>query len=314
MDKMVDVSVIMLTYNREKLVPRAIESITNQTMKNFEFIIVDNGSNDQSGDIAEKYAQKNSKIKVIHIDKSSIGRGRNVGIQCASGKYITFIDDDDTADSDMLELLYASAIRNSADITFCGYRKIDEGFTFYNEMPKGEVLLNTSEAVIELLKRKWLTAGMPTKLISRKLFQQVLFEENGKYEDISTTYKFFANAKKVVSIGEHKYCIYRHPDNNSAFTTNDKLLTPGQLREYIDAFKGRTNWLGNKIPDIISYVRYSEWSYMISMYNKIMVNELSDCYEIAKELKKVLLYNFNEFSNSPYLEDFEKIWIKKYFI
>ena len=67
------ISVIMLTYNRENMVGRAIESILNQTYQNFEFIIVDNGSTDQSGKIADSYAEKDSRIKVIHIPKSNIG-------------------------------------------------------------------------------------------------------------------------------------------------------------------------------------------------------------------------------------------------
>ena len=73
------ISVIMLTYNREKLVNRAIESILNQTETDFEFIIVDNGSSDNSGKIADEYAKRDSRIKVIHREKGNIGSGRNTG-------------------------------------------------------------------------------------------------------------------------------------------------------------------------------------------------------------------------------------------
>ena len=93
------ISVIMLTYNRESMVGRAIESILNQTYRDFEYIIVDNGSDDRSGEIADAYAAKDPRIKVLHIEKSNIGTGRNIGLDAATGEYITFIDDDDTKES-----------------------------------------------------------------------------------------------------------------------------------------------------------------------------------------------------------------------
>ena len=100
------ISVVMLTYNRENFISEAIESILNQTETDFEFIIVNNGSTDKSGEIAEMYAKSDSRIKVIHIPKNSIGKGRNTGLDLAKGEYITFVDDDDIAEPDMLEFLY----------------------------------------------------------------------------------------------------------------------------------------------------------------------------------------------------------------
>ena len=99
------ISVIMLTYNREKYIARAIEAILNQTYSDFEFVIVDNGSSDRSGQIADEYARKDARIKVLHIDKSTIGHGRNIGIANAKGDYIAFVDDDDVASPDMLGFL-----------------------------------------------------------------------------------------------------------------------------------------------------------------------------------------------------------------
>ena len=99
-----EISVSMLTYKREICVGRAIESIISQSFQDFEFIIVDNGSTDHSGKIAEKYAKEDPRIQVVHIPKSNIGMGRNVGLDAARGTYITFIDDDDVAERDMLEL------------------------------------------------------------------------------------------------------------------------------------------------------------------------------------------------------------------
>jgi len=311
-DQMVKVSVIMLTYNREELVGRAIESILTQTMKEFEYIIVDNGSTDRSGDIAEEYAKKDTRIRVLHIPKSNIGTGRNAGLDVAKGEYITFIDDDDTAEPDMLEFLYDLAKEAGAEISFCGSTKEVEGEFLPNCMFEEKLTMTPEEAVILLLKRKKCNAAMPTKLVKRKLFDEVRFLPEGKYDDIRATYKLFAIANKVAAHGVPKYCFWRHPGNNSAFTTNDLLLTPEQLDEYFDAFRERTEFLSAKLPKIADYAQYSEWSYMISMCNKISRNNLVVCQKQLEFVKKELAEHYDEFYGSEYIEEFEKEFMRKY--
>lgn len=306
------ISVIMLTYNRENMVGRAIESILNQTYQNFEFIIVDNGSTDQSGKIADSYAEKDSRIKVIHLPKSNIGTGRNTGLDMAKGDYVTFIDDDDTAEPDMLEFLHALAVECDADIALCGSYKEVNGEILPNCVFDEKLIMTPEEAVVTLLKRKKYGAGMPTKLFSKKLFDTIRFENNRKYEDIHTTYKYFASAKRVTAHGIPKYRVFRHGGNNSNFTTNDLLLTPEQLDEYFEAFRERTVYLSNKLPKIADYAQYSEWSYMISMCNKIEKNHLEQCNKQLEFVKNELLAHYDEFYHSPYIEEFEKEFMRKY--
>lgn len=306
------VSVIMLTYNRETLVGRAIESILVQTMQKFEFIIIDNGSSDRSGEIAEEYAKKDSRIRVIHIPKSSIGTGRNAGLDVARGEYITFIDDDDTAESDMLDFLYSLAKNVEADISICGSTKKVDGTILPNCVFEDKDIMTPEEAVIMLLKRKKCNAAMPTKLVKRSLFDEIRFFSEGKYDDIRVTYKYFASANRIVAHGLPKYCFWRHPGNNSAFTTNDLLLTPEQLDEYFDAFRERTEYLSQKLPKIAEYAQYSEWSYMISMCNKISIFNLSSCQKQLEFVKRVLSEHYYEFYNSKFIEDFEREFMRKY--
>ena len=114
------ISVIMLTYNRERLVSRAIESILNQTYRDFEFLIVDNGSMDKSGKIADTYAKQDARIRVIHRERGNIGAGRNTGLDAARGAYITFLDDDDWVEPDFLAFLWKRLEGSGADISICG--------------------------------------------------------------------------------------------------------------------------------------------------------------------------------------------------
>ncbi len=312
MGEMVKVSVIMLTYNREALVGRAIESVLAQTTKEFEYIIVDNGSTDNSGAIAEEYAKKDARIRVLHIPKSTIGAGRNAGLDVAGGEYIAFIDDDDTAEPDMLEFLYGLAKETDADISVCGSTKEVEGEFLPNCVFNEKLVMTPEEAVVMLLKRKKCNAAMPTKLVKRELFDEIRFLPEGKYDDIRATYKYFASANRVAAHGVPKYCFWRHPGNNSAFTTNDLLLTPEQLDEYFDAFRERTEYLSKKLPKIADYAQYSEWSYMISMCNKISRNNLVSCGKQLEFVKKELTEHYNEFYESEYIEEFEKEFMREY--
>ena len=116
----------------------------------------------------------------------------------------------------------------------------------------------------------------------------------------------------MVAHGEPKYCFWRHPGNNSAFTTNDLLLTPEQLDEYFDAFRERTEFLSAKLPKIADYAQYSEWSYMISMCNKISKNNLVSCQKQLEFVKKELTEHYEEFYESEYIEEFEKEFMRKY--
>lgn len=312
MMKDIKVSVIMLTYNREKLVARAIESILNQTMLDFEFIIVDNGSSDKSGEIAEEYAKKDERIKVTHIPKSNIGTGRNTGLDLAKGEFITFIDDDDTAEPDMLEFLYNLAVENGADISLSGSTKEVEGQFLPNCVFDEKLVMTPEDAVVTLLKRKKYNAAMPSKMLRKEIFDKIRFRTVGKYDDISVVYKYFAEAKVVAAHGIPKYCFWRHSGNNSAFTTNDLLLTPEQLDEYFEAFRERTEYLSEKLPDIADYAQYSEWSYMISMCNKISSNNLEKCKVQLRFVKEELTKHYDEFYNSPYIQEFEKEYMRKY--
>ena len=316
LEGMVDmkISVIMLTYNRQELVARAIESILNQTFKDFEFIIVDNGSTDRSGAIADEYALKDSRIRVIHKEQGNIGSGRNAGLDAAIGKYIAFIDDDDYAETDFLEFLYNLAKTHNADISVCGSTKEENGY----QVPNGiyqyddKHIMDAERATVNFLWRKLYNAAMPTKLVRKELFDSIRFFDEGSYDDITTTYRYFANAKKVVAHGLPKYCFYRHPGNNSSVATKHHLLNPVQLNEYLAAFHGRTEYISKILPQLSDLALYSEWSYMISMIEKIHRYGLNNCADLLEFMCDKLRVHWDDFYNGKYILEFEKGWMQSY--
>jgi len=307
------ISVIMLTYNRETLVTRAINSILRQTFKDFEFIIVDNGSTDCSGEIADEYAKTDNRIKVIHREHGNIGSGRNAGIDAANGTYIAFIDDDDWAMPDFLEFLHALAKNNRADISICGsWRQYENGIL----EPKyifDDIFLHVAEAAVtEVILRKYYNSATPTKLFTKSLFDDIRFPVAGKYDDISTTYKLFAQSRLTAVQGEGKYYFSRHDTNNSSVATNHQLLGQHQLEEYLSAFRERTSYLSQALPSLIDFAKWSEWSYMISMVEKIRKHDISGCDEPLKYMLCELTQHRNAFVSAPWTREFERDWVKEF--
>ena len=308
------ISVVMLTYNREQYISRAIESVLKQTFPAFEFIIVDNGSSDRSLSIAREYERQDQRISVVSIPKSSISAERNQGVRRSRGQFITFLDDDDWMEPDMLDYLYQLAVEHSAEISLCGSYKVVDGKPYPNCVFQEELVMSPAEAVVMLLKRKKCNSAMPSKLFARRLLEEIPFCEDSVYDDIAVIYKYFASATRVAGRGEPKYYFYRHPGNHSAFTTNDALLTPAQLDEYFAVFRERTAYLSAVLPEIADYARYSEWSYQISMCNKIIRNHLTDCREQLAYAVEELSRNKDEFYHSPYIEEFEREYMRKYIL
>lgn len=297
------ISVIMLTYNREALVSRAIESILAQAYRDFEFIIVDNGSTDRSGRIAEEYAKTDSRIRVIHRKRGNIGVGRNTGLDAARGEYITFIDDDDWAEPDYLEFLLDLLERHHAGVSICGAadKVFDE-----------EKVMTAEEALIELMWRKKYNMAFPTKLFRRELAEHLRFPEDGAYDDIALMYRLLAEAKTVAYHGLPKYTFYRHDHNHSAWTTCHELLTPETLDEYLHAYRTRTEWLSGRFPDSAPAFRYFEWSFMISMVEKITRLHIPGCERQLTAMKRELRGHREEFLGAPETLDFEKEWVDQY--
>lgn len=297
------ISVIMLTYNREQLVTRAIESILAQTETDFEFIIVDNGSSDRSGFLADEYAARDKRIRVFHRERGNIGAGRNTGLEVARGEYTAFIDDDDWAEPDFLEFLYRLAAENDADVSICG--AADKAFD-------EKKIMGAEEALIELMWRKKYNMAFPTKMFSRRLAKKLRFPEEGAYDDIALMYQLLAEARRIAYHGLPKYTFYRHESNNSAWTTNHRLLTADTLYEYLHAYRVRTKWLSEKFPDRAPTFRYFEWSFMISMVEKIRRLGLEECEGQCGEMIKMLQEHREEFLAAPELLDFEREWMERY--
>lgn len=307
------ISVIMLTYNREAYIGNMIQDILNQTYSDFEYIIVDNGSSDQSGTIADRYAERDKRIRVIHLDKPvSIGHGRNIGLSNAMGEYIAFVDDDDRVKNDFLEFLLDLIEDNNADISMCGTTEGDGTTRNPQCLFDEKMILTGEEALRLLLGRKYIRAGIPAKLYKREMLEKYPFEEKYKNEDIHTQYKYLLESKTVVIHGVDKYYITRHADNVSGFTSNAGMWDARTMSDYLHAFHNRTEYVRQMAPNSYQLALYAEWSFMISMVEKIERFQIEDCRKIQQVLIEILRVNRTAFLNMQEIQDFEREWMEKY--
>lgn len=301
------ISVLTVTYNREDMLSRAIESTLDQTYKDFELVIVDNGSADNSGKIADEYAKKDDRIRVIHLS-SNIGPagGRNTAVDAARGDYTTFVDDDDWAEPDYLEFLLKLMIENDADMSICG----STGWNLDNSDEK--CVMTGEQAVIELMRRKKYNVAPAAKMYRKELWKGIRYPENAITDDIWVTYKLIANSDRVAYHGAIKYMFYKHDGNNSATALNHSRLDAKWLDEYLRMYRTRTEELSKRFPNSADAFKYFEWSFMISMAEKINRYDLQDCEKHLIHITSVLKEHREDFLNCPEIQDFEREWMDKF--
>lgn len=138
------ISIIIPVYNVEKYIGKCIDSLIKQKYDNLEIILIDDGSSDNSGEICDKYAKKDKRIKVIHKKNSGQADSRNIGISKASGKYIGFVDSDDYIDKDYYNRLYKTLVKNNADVVTCKYQNV-----YNDDYRKEEIGNNIRETILD---------------------------------------------------------------------------------------------------------------------------------------------------------------------
>lgn len=251
------ISIIIPVYNVEKYLCECIDSVANQTYKNLEIILVDDGSTDDSGKICDEYALKDARIKVIHKENGGLSSARNAGLNVFSGSYLMFVDSDDYIDSDMVEYLYHYRVQQG--ITCCGMNiKLYNGLLIKRVAQK-YCEWNCREAIKNYLKSEILVysgkdkcsynigSSSNNKLYDKVIFTQLRYKVGVICEDIDLLFDILFACKKIIVLPEAKYT-YRqreHSITNKAFSI--KRL------DYFEARKKQELEMIRKMPEYTSY-------------------------------------------------------------
>lgn len=215
------ISVIVPVYNVEKYLRRCLDSIMNQTFRELEILVIDDGSTDASGEICDEYAEQDKRIRVFHTENRGLSAARNLGLDEASGEWIGFVDSDDWIEVDMYEVLLNKALETDAEIVECGVFKERDGVV--KEHGREDMLLSGMDAVKELLCGH-LSDYAWDKLWNSRCFEKLRFPVNRVHEDTAITYQCLANADKVCVLSQSKYHYVYRPNSLSTTYNIENLI------------------------------------------------------------------------------------------
>lgn len=275
------VSIIVPVYNVSHYLKDCITSILNQTFKDYELILVDDGSTDDCSKICDEYALKDKRIKVYHKKNGGLSDARNFGINHSSCDYIGFIDSDDTIEPDMFDTLYKNISENEADVSICGL------FDCYTDRKvpqcceKSFGILSGEEALKEALEGKKFSVNAINKLYKKELFKDIMFPKGKLSEDAFTIPQILANAKRVVYTTEPKYN-YMHRVGTIT-TSNFKINDLNVIEGYEEILK----FINQNFPELKNLAEARLiWSYIYVLDKMI----LSECFHNWDEYKMVISY------------------------
>ena len=229
------VSIILPVYNVEKYLSQCLDSIVNQTLKDFECICVNDGSPDNSLAILQKYAQKDKRFKIISQENKGLSVARNVGMSNVSTKYLVFVDSDDWLDKNYLQVLYENAKQTDSDIVACNYTKYYEKEN--NFVP--DILPQERKVSINDMLSLKISKGYAQPTIWSKIFRTDLLKKNNinffenrfACEDSPFVALSFIYLKKITYIEDILY-FYRKAVKDSATSNKDKLFI-GKVHNFI---------------------------------------------------------------------------------
>ena len=233
------VSIIVPVYNVEPYLRQCLDSVLGQTFKNFEVLLVNDGSSDSSGDICREYVEKDSRFHYFEKENGGLSDARNYGIERAQGEYLTFIDSDDFVNEKHLENLFLASRLTNADITIGGFSRFENGtFWLYQDYFSSDSLVSfTSAQAIQHLDSMFDVPFLNFSTAWGKLFKRELFSElrfpYGKYaEDQFIIWKLYLKARSIYTFNVDSY-VYRINKNGLSSVFSLKHL------DYIEALEER---------------------------------------------------------------------------
>jgi len=275
------ISIIIPIYNTEEYLERCLDSIINQSYKNLEIILVDDGSTDLSKEICNNYLKKDKRIKYFKKENGGLSSARNYGIKKANGKYIGFVDSDDVISLDMFSTLYNNLINTSSDMSICEVVRFKDTVNFINS--NNVKIYNSKDILKIILEDKKICNFAVNKLYKKELMKDIEYPIGKYQEDVGTTYKFIKNAKKIVYSDSKLYGYYSRSDSIT------KTLNTKFVYDYFEMIEKRAKNLQKM--DIDEYLDLNKENVILGIFIDLSQN------------KKILRDNkFSEYMNNKLIE------------
>lgn len=226
------ISIVVPVYNVESFLDKCIQSILNQTFKDFELILINDGSKDNSLEICEKYKELDDRIIIFSQENKGLSEARNSGIKLANKPYITFIDSDDWIENNMLDILYKNIIEHKADVVnskfFIDYSNKKD---IQNKNTNNIDVYNKKQALYELFSGRKLANFACGKLYKTEIIKDIKFPPNTLFEDVYVMYKVFDKSNVIVDLSIKLYHYVQHENSIS----HNYFINP---KKNLDFYKG----------------------------------------------------------------------------
>lgn len=265
---MTKLSIIVPVYNVEKYLPKCLESLIKQTLKDIEIICVNDGSMDNSLAILKEFASKDSRIRIIDNQHQGVAKTRNTGIEQSTGEYIGFVDSDDYIDIDFFEKLYNSATKSNSDIAIASILKHKNFFNIYNAKYTKEETAITIQDKIKLCEDKKHFFFYAWNKIYHSGFikeNNIKFSEGQIYEDVMFAIKALYYSNKIISVYGTKYHYIEH--ENSLTKYKDK--TGEKEHDLIKAYSDLQEFCNSKnieISERLNYYTKENFGFILNLY------------------------------------------------
>lgn len=282
------ISIIVAVYNSEPYLSICLDSIMNQTYKNLQIILVDDGSTDRSGIICDEYAEKDQRFMVIHKKNHGHSMAKNDGLKLAKGKWIAFADNDDWMETDHLEKLYNAAKKNDADISICGYINHFTDRKVKIEVPE-KIYSDSREVMNDYFFKDNLRVVPWNKLYQKHVLQQIEFRDGVINEDEFFTYLVLEKADRIISCNNLTYNYRRHANNQIS-----QRISKKNIRTF-EAYFEKIDFLKKNYPELVPVVKYQTCQLSMHLYQRTIWNPKND---EKKRLKKMIKENRKKISFS----------------
>lgn len=269
------ISVIVPVYNAEKYLDSCIQSVLKQTYPNWELILIDDGSKDESGAIADRYKQTENRIQVVHQQNAGVSAARNQGLDMATGDYIVFLDADDELTTDCLNKLLKNAVENHADIV-AGKCSSDRNLT----NPSGEITVWRGEEVLKnALMDNPFTYSACAKLFHRECIGNTRFVPEIKInEDSYFIFQLLTKKTTFVGIEDEIYVYKENPDSASRAVFSDKFFDILRVADL--KFKK----IQEDFPDLIKLAYNMQLKAKMNLLKLLALRTNTEYYKLEKTL------------------------------
>lgn len=280
------VSIIMPVYKVQEYLDRSLNCILNQTYTNWEAILIDDGSDDNSGKICDEYAKRDNRFKVIHKENEGVAAARNTGLEAAKGEYIEFIDSDDFAHPSMIETQMKLIKETGTDIAITGYRFAYDSQIVDYTVKSQPVILDSKGTIEKILENQQFCSPW-TKLYSRKVMEGIKYPAGAIFEDLMTAFEIFGKAEKIVYQDIDFYYYFQACES---ITRSD--FHYGKLDE-VRALEKQYEYISKEYPQLADDARYKYIKNVVGHLMNLVTKKDDYGKKKYKEFAKILKSNYN---------------------